>query len=306
MLTLKKKKSVIGLDIGSKSTEIVQLQFKAGEKPRLTRCDYIETGTKDPDFQNAIKSFIKENKLTSAMIASSFDDPSMKIRKMELPKMPEADLIEAIRWNLRDIVDGDIEEFTVSYSRIKEHADVEMPKIELMAYAVKREAVDNYKAQIEGLGLSPFFIEPAAVTLAATLERFAQDDERYIGGVHIGNAMTFFYVIGQGVFVFSRPMIGISLEEYVKDMDGFNQKLAIEIQKSIDTFKVNFAMQDVSKLYISGGGALIPGLIDYLNKNLGVGTEKFNPFAAFSNAEAFEHVEPALFVQALGLAFVQV
>lgn len=305
MFEWKNKKSIIGLDIGSKTTKIVQLRYNGTEKPTLEKCHLIPTGIQDEEFIGNVKEYLQANKLSHVMVASSIDDTSIKIRKVEMPKMPEADLIEAIKWNLRDIVDGDIEEFNVSYSRIEEHEDGDVTKLDLMAYAIKKSAVREHQAVIESLGLQPFFVEPAAVSLASTLERCVGDDSNYRAGIHIGYNNTLFYVIGNGVFVFSRPMVGINLLNQEKDPEHFPQKLAIEIQKSIDTFKVNFKMEDIKYLELSGGGALLENMSEYLTSNLGIKTSILNPFSSLSNFDEHQDVQPALFAQAVGLAYLQ-
>lgn len=305
MNLFKRKKSVVGIDVGAKGTKVAQLQYQVSGKPSLERCDFIEIGIHDEEFEGKMKSYLKEAKIGGAMIASSIDDESMKIRKMDLPKMPDPDLIEAIKWNLRDIVDGDIEEFTVDFSRIAEIEEGENSKIELMAYAIKREAVNDYKIKLSSIGLHPFHIEPAAVTLASTLERCHGEDSGYIAGVNIGYSQTLFYVIGNGVFVFSRPLMGISLDTRLKEPDGFNQKLAIEIQKSIDTFKVNFKMQEIGSIFVSGGGALEGDIHEYLAANMGVEVSLLNPFLSLANTDAFEGVAAPLYTQAVGLAYLQ-
>jgi len=305
MQLFKRKKSIVGLDIGSKACKIVQLAYNKTAHPTLEKCDIINTGTEDEEFEGNLKYYMKENKVANSLVASSIDDVSMKIRKMELPKMPDADMIEAIKWNFRDIVDGDVEDFTINFSRIKEYEDHDIAKVEMMAYAISKKVVQDFQFRIQKLGLEPFYIEPSAVCLASTLERNHGDDDLYTAGVNIGHHYSIFYVIGKRVFVFSRPLTNINLELYEKDKKGFNQKLAIEIQKSIDTFKVNFKMEEIHHLYLSGGGALIPEIDTYLNTNLGIKTEMLNPFATLSNVEAFEGIEPPLFAQAVGLAYLE-
>lgn len=305
MFEWKNKKSIIGLDIGSKTTKLVQLRYNGTEKPTLEKCHLIPTGIHDEEFVGNVKECLRVSKLSHVMVASSIDDASVKIRKVELPKMPEADLIEAIKWNLRDIVDGNIDEFTVSHSRIEEHEEGDVTKLDVMAYAIKKSAVQEYQAVIESLGLQPFFIEPAAVTLASTLGRCVEDDTSYRAGVHVGYNHTLFYVIANGIFVFSRPMLGMNLANQEKDPEHFPQKLAIEIQKSIDTFKVNFKMEDIKYIELSGGGALLENMSEYLTSNLGIKTNILNPFVSLSNVEQHQDIQPALFVQAVGLAYLQ-
>lgn len=305
MIGMSSKKSVIGLDIGAKTTKVAQLKYTGTDKPILERCDLIQTGFHDEEFHGNLKAYLRENKIGNALVASSIDDPSMKIRKLQLPKMPDLDLVEAIKWNMRDVVDGDVEEFAVDFSRIEEFEEGDVTRLDIMAYAVKKSVIHEYKTKIESLGLQPFFIEPASVTLASTLDRCSSDDQGYLAGVDIGYSKTLFYVIGKGVLVFSRPVLGVNMEAQAKDPGKFFQKLAIEIQKSIDTFKVNFKMEEIRSLKLTGGGALLDGVSDYLKKNLGVETTILNPLVTLSHGEKFSNGEAALFAQAVSLAYLQ-
>lgn len=305
MLGFKGNKSVLGIDIGTKATKVVQLQFTGSDKPGLATCSLLQSGRSDEGFTGNLKNFLAENKLGRAMVATSFDDDSMKIRKFELPKMPHPDTVEALRWKLRDMVDGDIDTYTVSYSKILEQEGVETPIVEVMAYAVKKTAVFETKVLLERLGLNVFYIEPSAVTLAATLDRCHTDDDHFLAGIDIGHRQSIFYVIGKGVFVFSRPLRDIHLQAHEKDPENFPKQVALELQKSLDTFSVNFKLQSISQLYLSGGGALVPGLSEYLQTNMGIETAMVNPFKSLHVPANMEGVRPELFAQAVSLAYLQ-
>ena len=306
MLLLKKQKNILGLDIGSKVTKAVQISFIGAEKPAIHICKMMPSGLLDEGFEGNLKTFLKDNKISTPLVACSVDDASIKIRKMELPKMPEADLKEAIKWNLRDLVEGETDNFIVNYSIISEIPDDDSAPMDIVAYAIMQDVIVEYKERLLRLGLEPFFIEPAAVTLASTLDRCHGDDDNYIAGINIGYKTSLFYVIGKRLFLFSRPMPGINIETQKKESETFNQKLGLEIQKSIDTFKVNFKMEDINHLYLSGGGATLPGLADYLKQNLGLAVDILNPFISLSYADTLDKdIIPSMFVQAVGLSYIQ-
>ena len=305
MLSMKKQKSILGIDIGNKLTKFAQVKFTGSSKPILEVCTIMPSGLLDEAFETNLKTFIKENKISNPLIAASMDHPSIKIRKVELPKMPDAELMEAIKWDLRDIVEGEIDDYTVNYSSIKgagEDAEV----LQFVAYAVKKAAVADFQMKLQSIGVDPFFIEPMSVSLASSLGRCHSSEGIYIAGVDIGYKNTFFYVVGNKTFVFSRPLLGLNLELQEKEQETFFQKLGFEIQKSIDTFKVGFKMQEINQLYLSGGGSLLPDISQYLTQNLGLQSEVFNPFSSFGNADTInKDFHPPLFAQAIGLAYIQ-
>lgn len=301
----KNTKSILGIDIGTKKTKVVQLAFSGKSTPDLVTCELLDTGFADESFQVNMKTFLGDSKLRNAFAAVSFEDPSLIIRKFELPKMPELDLIEAIKWNLRDSVENEIENYTIQYSKIAEFEDGDVVKNELVVYAANRTAVADFKLRVEGLGLVLFMIEPAAVTLASALDRCRPDEENFHAGLDIGYNHTKFYVIGKRNFIFSRPIIGISYEQFEKQQEDFRQRLAIEVQKSIDTFQVNFKMQAIKSINVSGGGALIEDLSTYLQTNMGLETTNLNPFSTVDVGDKLGAMKPELFAQAVSLAYLQ-
>lgn len=301
----KNAKSTIGLDVGSKKTKIVQLAFTGKAQPELVTCELLDTGLSDESFAANMKAYLGDAGLKGQLTAASFDDASIVIRKFELPKMPDADLVEAIKWNLRDHVSGDIENFTIKYSKLGEVEDGDLVKLDLVVYAANKTNVLDFKLKIESLGLPLFMIEPAAVTLASALDRVCPDEENHIVGLDIGYQKTKFYVIGKRNFVFSRPIGGICYEQYEKSPDDFPQRLAIEVQKSIDTFQVNFRMQPIKSIHVSGGGALIENLVGYLQTNMGLETSALNPFSTVLVKENQVAARPELFAQAVSLAYLQ-
>lgn len=301
----KQGKSILGLDIGSRKTKVVQLAFSGKSLPELVTCELLDTGLADESFSANMKAFLGDVKLRGALAAVSFDDPSVVIRKFELPKMPENDLMEAIKWNLRDHIEADVDGYTIKYTKLAEIEEGDLVKLDLVVYAANKTNVLDFKLKVEGNGLSVFYVEPEAVTLASALDRVFPDEENFLAGVDIGYKHTKFYVIGKRDFIFSRPIAGICCEQYEKSPDDFPQRLAIELQKSIDTFQVNFKMQQIKGLYLSGGGALIEGLPNYLKTNMGMDANPLNVFSTIAVGEAFGAQKPELFTQAVSLAYLQ-
>lgn len=300
-----KQKSILGLDIGSQKTKVIQLAFTGKSQPELVLCDLLDTGRSDESFQANMKAYISDNQLKNAMAAVSLDDDSMVIRKFEFPKMPEADLMEAIKWSLRDSVEEDVDKYTIKYSKLGEIEEGDLTKEEIVVYAVNKDHVLDYKLKIEQCGVHVFMMEPEAVTLASALDRCHPDEESYLVGLDIGYQHTKFYVIGKRNFIFSRPVGGICYEQYEKSPEEFPQKLAIEVQKSIDTFQVNFQMQDIRSIYLSGGGALIENLSEYLQTNMGLPVEVLDPFKTTKINIDIGPLKSALFAQAVSLAYLQ-
>lgn len=301
-----KKSSTLGIDIGSTSTKIVKLTHKDGQNSILEFAGIFEGDPKSENFIPELKKFISSHKLSGSSSASSLDDNSMKIRKLELPKMPDADLKEAVKWKMRDIVDGDIEDFIVRWSHLPGSGDGK--QISLVGYAVKKSAATQLKQILTKIGTHPEYIEPAIVSLSAACGAVNDDDEQWTGCIDIGPSNSIMSIMGNGKFYFSRPLPGIRINPKENVDNDFLQRVAAEVQNTIDTFSVLFKAEGVQKIYLSGGGALSGNLADYLSTNLGVACEVIKPFANIDiSPEMNETVQKSghLFTQALALARIQ-
>ncbi len=303
MFGLRSKKSLAGLDCGSLTTKLVQLDFPSQGGIVLNRADLIPTGLSDPDFVLRMKSYIKEQRLGHLNVALSFDDPQLKIRRFEFPDMPEADMIESARWGLRDLVEGDIEKYRIRLSRVAESNHGDGKKLDVMAYAIPEQVILDKQTLFKSIGADIAFLEPSAVSLASTLERLYPSEDRYCAIVSVGKSKSIFSVTGNGVLFFSRPMVGVTLS----DQEGhanFKQKLAIEIQKSIDTFRMVTQMRDLDVVALAGGMTLVEDLENYLSTNLGLKIKTLNPFEGIVGADKVAQSDAPLFAEAFGLACV--
>jgi MSHA biogenesis protein MshI len=274
-LSAKKKGAVVGVDIGSHLTKVTRIQHKDKGELLLDFAQTLEHDRTDVKYEQALKEFLSKNKLLGSYAALSMEDSSFKIRKVELPKMPEADLREAVKWKMRDVVDGNIEEYVVRSSMIAASSDGKRQT--LVGYAAKTKAVNQLLQLSEHLGLNAQWIEPTAINLAGAIEAVSNSDEEWIAGIDLGVSKSIMIILGNGKFYFSRPLTGISLNSQKELGESFNQKLAGEIQNSLDTFAVTFNVEQISRLYLAGGGALLPALDDYLSQNLGIVTQKIDP-----------------------------
>lgn len=305
---LKKKSETLGIDIGSKATKLVKLIHREGQNPRLDFCGAFEADSQAPDFTQTLNQFLTKNRLTGYATAASFDNASLKIRKIELPKMPEADLREAVKFKMRDVVEGPIEGYVVRSSLLDETSK-DTKHVLLVGYAVKKEPVNTFIQLMNQAGLRPDLVEPTTVTLAASIEAIKDPKEEWIGGIDLGASKSLMVLMGKGKFYFSRPLAGIRPSTSPDEEATFNQRLAAEIQHTLDTFSVTFRVEQINHLYVSGGGASLPDIANYLSTNLGLPAEIINPFQKMDVPSAWQPViaeKAYLYSQAVGSARLRI
>lgn len=205
----------LGLSIDSRTVRIVRLKREEDE------IGIAAFGELDLDLWHA--GAMEQQRLRSAVrqlgegivrVAVGIEHPTLRIRRMGFAKMPERDLLEAIRWNFREQVEGAIEHYVVGYTLLPEQQ--EEGRMSVVAYGVAEEAVKEYTALVRSVGLKVVSLEPhATALLAAFSANGILDDGKPHVCVSFGEAFTQFIVLRNRAMLFSRPLAGISHDALV-------------------------------------------------------------------------------------------
>lgn len=295
------RKDSLGLDLGRGELKFARLTSTAPDRHKLVFLQSL------PATEN-LKEFVVKQGLVDMPTAVAFQDETLHIRKLELPKMPPEDLKEAVRWQMRDVAESSMDDYTVSYSVLKEQVQTEITRLTLLGYAVKKTALQETELLLQKAGLKPFFMEPVPVSLAHSVERIAPSlENEWTGIVDIGVKKTYFAAIGNSRLQFVRYMTGVSMEQTMELKEGYPTKLALEIQHTIDAFSIACQVERLEKIFLAGGGASMGNLSSFLTQNIGIATEVLNPFQGIELAAPFALAQqkPYLFGAALSMAFLK-
>jgi len=302
----------VGIDIGNEVVKIVCLDKTEGKY----KLDAIGSFTYQGDMEK-LKSFFDKANIEDKDIRVNIEDSSLKIRRLDIPPMEDKEMQESVKWGLKDVVEGDVEDYFYKYIKIDE-SDLKIDKkIPLIVFAVKKNAVNDRISVVEGLGLkNPKIIEPNAGALNVLYDYTRQgEQEENMAIVDLGSSFSLFVVMGKNSILFSRPLsgcsdsylvdhiardLGVSIKEAADvktkfifnpdtiDSDTltkvkntvlhFQSRLALEIQRSIDGYSLVFVGKKVSSILLTGGGAYYHGLRDYLKETLGFKVELYDPF----------------------------
>lgn len=304
-----RRHDAIGLDWGAGGIKWLKLQTPGPGRHRITHLDYLPLPAEEEAVLNALKEYVLKKGLAGTPAAIAFQDETLTIRRLELPRMPPDDLQEAVRWQLRDIAEGSMDDYLVRTSLLEEIAAPDVVRLSLLGYAAKKSAIQAKTLLLQKAGLKPFFMEPAPVSLAHAVEKVYPSAEReWIGCVDIGFQKACFLAIGNGKLHFVRPLSGISLEQTAASQENYAAKVAVEIQHAIDAFSIAHQLEKIKRIFLAGGGAGAEELPGSLSKNLGVQTEVLNPLIGLEGLKNFPigMEKPHLFGPALSLGLLQV
>ncbi len=312
-----KKKSVAGLDIGSSSVKIVELEGKMNSLS-LTSLGFENLpGDTIVDGQimemNAVSEVIqnicRDHQIKSTKFVTGVSGHSVIIKSIVLPPMSQDELDESIDWHAEEHIPFDLSEVTLDYHVTSETAE----EMSVLIAACKRERIDNVKQAIQMAGKEPVIIDVDTFALQNCYElNYQPSPDDTVALLNIG-ASTMNINLVHGVnSIFTRDItmggsqftdilqrnLGVSyqdaesLKRGVSESGGVEETaieplmsnvmelVAMEVQKTFDFYR---ATADdgglvVQKILLSGGGSKMLRLPEELSKKLELPVEILDPF----------------------------
>jgi len=235
----------LGVDIGSHSIKVMQLTPTrngftvncAGSTP--TPADAIKQGVVDDRLavSEALRSLLDTLGITSPWAVAAVAGPTVVVRQVRLPVMPEHQLRKSINWEARNHISFPVEDSTVSFQILGTTTVDDTPQMDVMLVATPRDLVDSRVEALEQAGLEPIAVElePFALMRTALDLPFPnQNPLETVALVSIGGTYTHISIVSNGQFVLSRSVTvaGDSFTAAIASALGVDTTQAEEIKLS--------------------------------------------------------------------------
>ena len=203
----------IGLDIGFHDIKIVELvrtekgfqitKFAIKEIPASILEQKDRTGL----LADLIKKMFADAKIKGRQVYLSVTGHNVIIRNATLPKMPEAELIDAAKWNAKEDVLFDIEKAVIDNYIMAESENDGATFYEMLSVIVREDVVDFLVSIAKGAGLKPMGVTVVPIALwdyDAALNEIAPGT--VTSYLDMGSERTRIYFVCDGQILFSREI----------------------------------------------------------------------------------------------------
>jgi len=306
------KKTSLGLDIGSGFVKLVEVDH-SGDRPEVTLVAMrpllpdaiVEGEVMDPGLvADTIQGLFSEAGVKGKNVVTAVGGHDVIIKKIEMDRMGEADAREVIRWEAEQHVPFDIRSVELDFQILD--PEEEGLQMEVLLVAAKRELVDNKVNLLLDAGISASVIDVDAFALHnAFEENYPGAMDGIVGLVNIGHETTNVNVLENGVPILTRDIpfgsrrlredlqreVGLTAEqaedvvqghEPLDNLDSFVEsgadEVAVGVERAAAFLMTRESGAGLGRIYLSGGGARIPGMVPSLAGRMGVETEMVNPF----------------------------
>lgn len=288
-----KKKSIVGLDIGSSWVKAVELT-EVGDRLCITGFA-VEPVVGKESLGDVIADTFKRAGIRTRRVATAVSGRSVIVRYINMVSMSDDDLKSALRFEADKYIPFELDEVVLDCAKLEEFTDGDAGEREMkvLLVAVKRNLIDEHVGLIQSLGLVPTAVDVDSFALGNAFELNSlnsprvDDEEKVIALIDIGAIKTNINILRGNTSYFSREVylagddftdsisrrLGIDTDEarQIKvqpegRVDEVEEcilpaldDLGNEIHLSFDFFENQFD-KEVDEVYISGGSASVPGL----------------------------------------------
>jgi type IV pilus assembly protein PilM len=263
MQNLFAKKTLIGLDIGTSTVKIVELDEISGkykEKYKLKNLgvakiprETISNGViinADPLVQ-AIKSLLSSLKITNKNAAVSVSGNNVIIKKITLPVMNESELEKIIYSEAEQYIPFDLDEVNIDFQILganEENAEL----MDLMLVAAKKVNIQDYLDALNAAGIIAKIIDIDVFALENMFSiNYAQEENEVCALIDIGANITNINIMKNGSSIFNRDaLLGGNLitEEIQKELlVSFEEAEMLKTGEVIEGIDKELLEQTISK-----------------------------------------------------------
>ena len=308
-------KTIVGLDIGSSSIKAVELKKSRGEvelvhiglEPLASDIVVDSMIVDSGSVSSAITKIFNENNIKSKAVATSVSGHSVIVKRIPMATMDDSELAASISTEAAQHIPFDIADVNVDYQILSEDSG---PQMDVLLVAVKKDKILNYTNVLSLAGKSPAVVDIDAFALQNCYEyNYEPSPSSTVALLNLGASVMNINIVKGTTPLFTRD-VSVGGNQYTdslqKELDlsfddaeslklgnkvgtvsedakapilqQVTEIIVLEIQKTFDFVRATAAGEHIERIYLAGGSAKVPGLMEALRQEFSLPVEMLNPF----------------------------
>lgn len=307
-----RKKSTVGLDIGSSSIKVAEIvQDRSGDR-------LVNYGISEPlseaivdgeimDRQmvhEAITNLIESRQIKNKNVVTAVSGRAVIVKKILMDRLSEEDAKEAIQWEAEQHVPYDINDVSLDFQII--NPNVDQKKMQVLLVAAKKDMIANHAEIIKDAGLTPTIIDVDSFAIQNAIEaNYDLHNDETVALINMGAEITNLNIVRNQTPHFTKDLSvgansfveGIQRKYNVSQAEALSalrgrgdgaidvasivqstcEDLSVQIDRAVAYLRSAGDADRVDRILISGGSARVPGLAEFLNSRHQVPVEIVNP-----------------------------
>ncbi|MCO4792685.1 MAG: type IV pilus assembly protein PilM [Bacteriovoracaceae bacterium] len=276
---------------------------------------------KEEEIVEAIEKVIGRLKTKLGNVCMGMSGPNTVARKLQLAGGTNDEIAEQVSWEAEQYLPFELEESSMAFHNLGEN---DGGGVDVLVCAVRKDILLNFKELVENSGLKVKIVDLNVTAIINVFElvmgeKLDDPDQSWLildlGAqktsfiIYKGNKVQFVKEMNIGGVMITEEIqrqMGVNYEEaedlknngdengnlpeeILEIIDDVVESFFSEIKKTIDFYISSTSDESLVGCLLTGGGALVPGLIEGLEALLGVDVTVLNPFEAIEYDEKTVH-----------------
>lgn len=285
---------------------LARVKKSDGGRPQLA-VRVMETDDSDADWTDRAASCADDMNLDRTPVSAVLGANAYQLQLLEMPNVPAEELLAAVRWRLKDLIDFPVEEAVVEVLEMPPHANPGAPHT---AYAVvtRREEVVQQIELMKQAELRLDVIDIPELCLRNIAVLLPQDADG-VAFLHFTEDSGYLTITRKGILHLTRRLDAgrRALESAASDdfaMQDLVGGIALDVQRSLDYYESHYDCRPVRQIVL-GPGAGLDALPAALTEHLGLSVERIDLGDLFSLEDEISSEEQGGCLIAVGAALRQ-
>ncbi len=310
--------AVLGLDIGSASVKLIQLEHNAGtwtvtaaasEDIDVSR--HIADHVDEFAIGRAIAQCIEQSGCSAKMAVCGVSGSQVAVRDFQFPALAPAELAGAIRLEASQVCPFSVDEGAVDYQLLAKDND----RVKGFLVAATNKVIQSKVLLASDATLNTVLMEVDGLALLNVLREIeVVDPSRTAAVLNVGHTTTNLAVIGNDGIPFIRDIhhAGVEISRKLAgalgrtpdDADALvkngdfeitaemleqpARELMNDINNSLRYYQAQGQKPAIETIYVCGGFSIVPGFVSLLERKLGADVLQWNPFDKMAKAVPVE------------------
>jgi type IV pilus assembly protein PilM len=310
------RRTTVGLDIGSSLVKVVEIDHGRAT-PTLVRLGMVPLPPEaivDGEIMDrllvldAVRECVGKAGIKAKEVVTAVSGRALIVKKVVMDKMNQEDAQEAIHWEAEQHVPFDIDDVCLDFQILKETAGNN--QMQVLLVAAKKDMIHQHADLVRDADLMPVAIDVDAFAVQNCYEtNYEVEVGKVIGLLNIGSEVSNLNIVQDGTPQFTRDLsigrtrfveevqreFNVGVEEATKLLvaaaatDTENdtrlrdtvrrtgEELALGVERSFAFLKGSGEAEKLDALMLSGGGAQMPLLREFLAERHGVSVQVIDP-----------------------------
>jgi len=320
-----KKQALVGLDIGSNTVKLAEMESHANKSHRL-----VNWGVSQPlaeaivdgeimDRQlviDAIGNLLESRGIQARNVVAAVSGRAVIVKRIVMNRLSHEDAHQAVIWEAEQHVPYDINDVSLDFE-ILGPAPNDPKQMQVLLVAAKKDMVMSFSDLIREAGLNPLIVDVDSFAAQNALEaNYSLSPEDVVATLNVGSEITNINITQGGIPYFTKDIqlggqtfiesaqrkFNLSQSEAAAAVRGESnagleigpviesacEGLATAIERAQAYLRTAGEAGALSRIMLCGGAALTPALPEFLGRRFGVSCEIANPLSRVA-------YDPALF-----------